>query len=255
MEYNRMVAYIYTYVDGIKGENAGFARIEIRNNRIKFRINMKNEHEELEVYLFYEEGNEQKLIWLGKEIFDGENTEFLYEGNGQDIEGFGIGFEEIKGIYISGSKSPSEFYGSEWGEKGIDVNRMNLPKVVKIQEVTEEKVWEDTIFDRENLYLFADDDFVDLVEIAPDDIEKLPNTNWHLMSNSFVKYGYSTFRHLIMGRINEPGKMRYFIGVPGVYNRRERVNAEMYGFSHFKFSMRSDVMLSRFGYWYREVTP
>ena len=41
MEYNRMVAYIYSYNDGQKCKNTGFAKIEVRQDILKLQINMK----------------------------------------------------------------------------------------------------------------------------------------------------------------------------------------------------------------------
>ena len=258
MEYNRLVAYIYSYIEGKKGANAGFARIEVRNERVKFKITMKNIFSQLDVSLVYEESGQYKLIGIGKAQFRGDSGEFNYEGNCEDIEASGIGFDGIKGIFMSGEHPEKIFYASEWEEKGI-----SFPIELKASEVAEKeqlvevpvnmKKWEEIIFDREKIYIFADDDFVDVVEIEPDDIEKMPNTNWHLLRNSFVKYGYQTFRHLIAGKINDNGKGRYFIGIPGIYNRRERTTAGLYGFTNFKFSMRSDIRLSQFGYWYKDI--
>ena len=258
MEYNRFVAYIYAYVEGKKGANAGFARIEVRNDRVKFKINMKNIFSLLEVALVYEENGQYKLIKIGKAEFRGDKGEFNYEGNCEDIEASGVGFEGIKGICMSGEHPEKIFYASEWEDKGI-----TFPVLLQANEVTETEQpieipvsmtkWEELVFDREKILIFADDDFVDVVEITPDDIEKMPNTNWHLLRNSFVKHGYQTFRHLIAGKINDNGSGRYFIGIPGIYNRRERATAGLYGFTYFKFSMRSDIRLSQFGYWYRDI--
>ena len=258
MDYNRLVAYIYSYVEGKKGANAGFARIEVRNERVKFKISMKNIYSILEVALVYEENGQYRLIDIGKAQFRGDNGEFNYEGNCEDIEASGISFDQIKGIFMRGEHPEKIFYASEWEDKGI-----TFPIELKASAVTEPEPvievpvnmtkWEEIIFDREKIHIFADDDFMDVVEITPDDIEKMPNTNWHLLRNSFVKYGYQTFRHLIAGKINDNGTGRYFIGIPGIYNRRERATAGLYGFTYFKFSMRSDIRLSQFGYWYKDI--
>ena len=116
------------------------------------------------------------------------------------------------------------------------------------------RMWELLSRDKEKQFIFADDELYDVVEITPDDIDKMPNTNWHLKNNSFVNHGYYNFRHLIAGKMYNDENNVYFIGVPGIYNRRERSIASMYGFNRFKFSMRSDMRLNQFGYWYREIT-
>ena len=126
-----------------------------------------------------------------------------------------------------------------------------------MEEISQEEgisIWEELRNTRESVEPFADDNFYGVVEITPADIERMPNTNWGLLTNSFVNYGYNTFRHLIVGSFMQNGTKRHFIGVPGVYNRRERLTAGMYSFERFKFSMRSDMRLSQFGYWIKELS-
>lgn len=113
--------------------------------------------------------------------------------------------------------------------------------------------WKKIFDDREKLMIFSDDDIYDCVEIAPEDIFLLPNLAWGLNNNEFLKYGYYNFRHLILGKKYNEKENTYVIGVPGIYTRRDRGSASMYGFDRFRFSMRSDVRLNQFGYWYMEM--
>ena len=69
------------------------------------------------------------------------------------------------------------------------------------------------------------------------------------MNNSFVNHGYFNFHHLLLGKKDDNVLV---VGVPGVYNRREKMTASMLGFEKFKFSMRPDVKMNHFGYWYKE---
>jgi hypothetical protein len=111
-------------------------------------------------------------------------------------------------------------------------------------------LWEELYSNKEKVLLFSEDDIYDCIEIEPADIDRLPNVNWGLRNNSFLNHGYYSFRHLIVGRQHRQDGYEYIIGVPGIYTRRDRNMASMYGFEHFKFSMRSDITLSQFGYWY-----
>lgn len=113
--------------------------------------------------------------------------------------------------------------------------------------------WKKIFDDREKLLIFSDDDIYDCVEITPEDIFALPNLAWGLKNNEFLKYGYYNFRHLILGKKYNEKDNTYIIGVPGIYTRRDRGSASMYGFDRFRFSMRSDVRLNQFGYWYMEI--
>lgn len=279
MEYNRLIAYIYSYSGGLKGENAGFAKIEIRNDILKIKITIQGGllKEDLtgSVKMFYRE--EEKTFWvtLGEMSANNLGGNFEYAGNGEDIENSGQGFNNISGMIIEFRGEEKYIFGSEWDDLGFpelkdDVTEVKLEativeEIVKPEEYTEtakkeeqlqdeNSVWEELLNTRESVEPFADDNFYDIIEIARLDIERMSNTNWGLLTNGFVNYGYNNFRHLIAGSYTQNGVKRHFIGIPGVYNRRERSLAGMYGFERFKFSMRSDIRLSQFGYWIKELS-
>lgn len=253
MEYNRLVAYIYSYSEGIKGSNCGFARIELRENTLKLKLTLLKDsvktYSNGTINMYYRKDNEVLKIKLGNVEANTDGGEFFYRGDGRDIEGSGVRFEEICGLYLELYGDKEYIFGSEWDEMGfLD------PKAVEMEAMEYQKessVWDEIRRDRESVLIFADDNFYDIVEITPSDIERMPNTNWGLLNNSFVNYGYNMFRHLIMGGFMEDGVEKHFIGIPGIYNHRERLTAGMYGFDRFKFSMRSDMRLSQFGYWYK----
>lgn len=338
MEYNRMVAYIYSYNAGQKCQNAGFAKIEVRQDILKLQINMKGAYSEScyiwSVNLFYRKNARIIGIKLGDMNIKNGVGEYRYTGSALDIEGSGINFNGIKGIYLeeSGETENAEIhrgkmFASEWDDLGFtpeavasrdwssgngeilvefaggeiahtpeygmeqspeqdiqqklrqksqqETENRQEEKVREKQENSPEepdaviltaaeapevktKYMSDDWFDRlsaerNRVFLFADDDLYDIIEITPDDIDRLPDTNWGLKNNSFLNHGYFQFRHLILGRMYSGEACGYFIGVPGVYTRRDRNTASMFNFNHFKFSIRSDMRLSQFGYWYREL--
>lgn len=355
MEYNRMIAYIYSYNDGMKSKNTGFAKLEVRQNVLKLQINMKGAYSDFNtpwsVNLFYRERGKIRGICLGEIKIKNGIGEYRYTGNAADIEGSKIEFSSIKGLYISCDGNIHKMYASEWddlgfmpdsiitdggrfgqsativefagpdtvkqpdkpslfaepeyasdkpvqaeftkpepprsepepavqpdfaaaletavSEKLVDKTEMPGKVILAAAEVAEDERTEENTADRtpsagtealdriiderEKLFLFADDDLYDVVEISAEDISSFPEANLGLANNSFVNHGYYNFRHLILGRIRESNGCGYFIGVPGVYTRRDRNTASMFGFNYFKFSMRSDVRLGQFGYWYREL--
>lgn len=107
---------------------------------------------------------------------------------------------------------------------------------------------------REKMILFSDDDLYDCIEITLDDLEKLPEESKGLKNNSFLNHAYFNFRHLILAKQRgNNGTFHYIIGIPGLFTNRERNTAAMFGFEHFKFSMRGDIHLNQFGYWYKRL--
>ena len=72
-----------------------------------------------------------------------------------------------------------------------------------------------------------------------------------LVNNSFLLHGYFNYRHIILGKIREENKYKYYIGVPGVFHEREKMVAVMFGFERF-MGVDSEEYGS-FGYYMKEV--
>lgn len=88
---------------------------------------------------------------------------------------------------------------------------------------------------------------IELLQIRPADIRYLPRGLWHLGSNSFLLHGYYRYKHLVLGRFAENG--RYFLGVRGSQEEREKFSAGLFGFHRFLPVGQE----GRAGYWYIPV--
>lgn len=94
-------------------------------------------------------------------------------------------------------------------------------------------------------------------KIRRQDIAMLPRCEWRLANNSFLLHGYYNYHHLVL--MEEGDEM--WLGVPGVYHRREARAAEAFGFGRFVRLDEGDVELAEderegsgeFGYWCRRV--
>ena len=112
MEYNRMVEYIYSYNDGQKCKNTGFAKIEVRQDILKLQINMKGAYSdndcEWNVNLFYRKNSSIIGVALGNMVIRNGVGEFRYAGNALNLENSGISFDSIKGLYIEKKSEESK---------------------------------------------------------------------------------------------------------------------------------------------------
>lgn len=108
---------------------------------------------------------------------------------------------------------------------------------------------------------FEDDTYYDCIEITPDKLRTLLQSECteaktgdviDVEQNSFLMHGFYTFRHILVGRV-QSDENAMLIGVPGVYSNKERFMAGMFGFNNFRRSHRSDCRNPYFGYWYREI--
>lgn len=77
------------------------------------------------------------------------------------------------------------------------------------------------------------------------DIKKLPSRNWYLCSNSFLLHGFFNYHYLIIKKVSRDGKEKYYLGVPGIYEKPERVMATLFGFPEFERAEGAPG----FGYW------
>ena len=113
--------------------------------------------------------------------------------------------------------------------------------------------WKQILETHPKLPLFADSQFIECVKIVPQDIGKLPISNWRLGVNSFVSHGYYHYRYLMLGRVRFEQGECVVIGVPGVFSNKEKYLANMFGFDTFVPVKKSNVLTGNFGYWVSEV--
>lgn len=104
------------------------------------------------------------------------------------------------------------------------------------------------------MYPFEDDDLNQCVRIEPKDFGLLPAKDWALGSNSFLLNGYYSYRHVLFGVKEDKGKRSCYLGVPGMYHRREIFMAKMFGFSMFKgVQAKKSAAIGDFGYWMMQI--
>lgn len=70
-----------------------------------------------------------------------------------------------------------------------------------------------------------------------------------LKSNQFLLKGYGRYHHVLAGKVRYAGEERYCIGVPGIYENREKYMAEIYQFPVFLSLTENRMKTGSFGYW------
>jgi len=89
------------------------------------------------------------------------------------------------------------------------------------------------------------------ISLRPKDFVILCEKYQSLVNNSFLLHGYFNYRHIILGKVQEERKNKYYIGVPGTLHEREKKVAVMFGFEKF-LGVKSEENGS-FGYYMKEV--
>lgn len=88
----------------------------------------------------------------------------------------------------------------------------------------------------------------EFLSVGPEDFVVLRERCYQMTHNSFLLHGYYNYRHLLLMRQENPGEVKYYIGVPGNFYEREKQVARMFGFESFE-GAREPAWEGDFGYY------
>ncbi len=276
-EYKRWISYIYSYENGEKKNNIGYARIETRDMKLKVtvHINVLSVKEPMKVYLYVREQGDIQGILIGEIKIDGGVGEGSFITSAQSIADSTYGINDICGLIVFYDKN--KFYGSEWDDKPIVLTQSKefeakkepepelVPQQASASDTVEEEIEICSLEEEPNaaekillkyprMYPFDDDEMQSCVRIEPQDIGQLPIDAWAIANNSFLLHGYYSYRHLVLMKTADRNHPAYFIGVPGIYRNKDEFMAKMFGFELFKPMSCKEDMTGEFGYWCVPIT-
>lgn len=153
-EYRRWISYVYGYLNGVKGQSAGYVKIESRNGMCKIYTNIKAPYStvtSIEIYVFYRQDEKMVLVELGTGSMKKGQCEFTYETKEECIGGSNLRLEQLGGLV--GIVDENRFFGTVWDEKDIDLNRAikHGDKEKNSLESTENTIEEIQINDTEDI--------------------------------------------------------------------------------------------------------
>lgn len=176
---------------------------------------------------------------------DSESGSYAGEINGNSESAFYVG--ETNGNSDSGSPA-ADLYSSEWkgtakdaapndaayAKKGtaFDRNDDNLGKDFQSHKSVHRTTWEELIETHQLVHPFEDQG--DYISINPFTLKLLAPEYRKLANNSFLLHGFYNYRHLILGYYQDEERQGYYIGVPGTFDEREQMVAEMFGFEGYE---------------------
>ncbi|MDY5497897.1 MAG: DUF6128 domain-containing protein [Anaerobutyricum sp.] len=218
------------------------------------------------VLLYYQDSFYYGSIWIGEEIparvLRPEGWHNM-KGESQPEEDREKKMAEPSNNEESGEEPESEENEEreEEPEPEKDEGREEKPESGKNEEREEEseseenpgdkrdKLWINSLENSpavDNIYNPA---FYKGYRISTNQLETLGEDGVMLSQNQFLLKGYRHYRHLLAGKIRYDGKDRYCIGVPGIYENREKYMAEIYQFPIFLSAAQNRVKTGGFGYW------
>ncbi len=265
-EFKKWISYLYAYRGEIKGNNVGFARIEVRDGRCRLDIRIKGAYgcdaEGLEVGLYIRrQGRPERLVIGSMKIREGSG-EYEAATVAADLFGKRISWEEWGGLWLTCPGKDTVYLAS--GEKaGLDAreflseprqgNSEKKDSAVMCQTCLhgekvpgEPSLWDSMTRYYPKIWPQWQQRGVEMLQIRPADIRYLPRRLWYYGNNSFLLHGYYQYKHLMLGRMTEEDNC-YLLGVPGKRDPRESYSAGMFGFHHFLPVQEQE------GYWYTKI--
>lgn len=112
-----------------------------------------------------------------------------------------------------------------------------------------EKMWINSAKEKPPVDNIFNTAFYDGCKVSAAELEQFGEEAGTLKSNQFLLKGYERYRHLLAGKVRYAGEKRYCIGVPGIYENREKYMAGIYQFPVFLSLTENRMKTGSFGYW------
>ena len=251
----RFVTYIYAYDRGQKSGNAGYAKMEVRGNvgRMEIHLSGAESMQGDERVCFVKKQGEGFVSVMAGTIAV-ENGSFSVNFSTLNVMDSGMEFEAFDGIgiwgfsermYLSfwkdigeGTFLPEYFRENVSNEKQEEesaiieaeeeqLHTMEIPVRNIFPNMGLEEIWENL---QKNHLSVQINESVNAIQIELRDLRELPKGYWYLGNNSFLLHGFFNYHYLLFGKLPD-GK--WFLGVPGVFQKQERVMASIFGFPGF----------------------
>lgn len=151
--YQKMISYIYEYIQGDKGANIGFAKMALQNQQYKMKIHLKNmclEGQELIVYGFVREDAGLHTIPFGTMKVMGGIGEGLFVGGTEGLSSkyrfldmSGLLFLPVKSLEDN-KRKPMRFCATQWDNIPLILDDLDIlkqePEMVYAAELDTEEV-------------------------------------------------------------------------------------------------------------------
>ena len=112
-----------------------------------------------------------------------------------------------------------------------------------------EKMWINAMKKNSSVDNIFNTAFYEGCRISTADLAQFGEEASVLKSNQFLLKGYGRYHHILAGKVRYAGEERYCIGVPGIYENREKYMAEIYQFPVFLSLTENRMKTGSFGYW------
>ena len=122
MDYQRLVSYIYSYPEGVKGRNVGFAKALVHQGQFKLSISLRgvktDSPEMFGIYMMVTDSG-YRLIKLGECLVKMGQMEYSGIFNPDNINETGYGFKDICGLAVAREDARYDCMMSMWKDEDV----------------------------------------------------------------------------------------------------------------------------------------
>ena len=122
MDYQRLVSYIYSYPEGVKGRNVGFAKALVHQGQFKLNISLRgvktDSPEMFGIYMMVTDGG-YRLIKLGECLVKMGQMEYSGVFNPDNINDTGYSFRDICGLAVAMEDARYDCMLSMWKDEDV----------------------------------------------------------------------------------------------------------------------------------------
>lgn len=122
MDYQRLVSYIYSYPEGVKGRNVGFAKALVHQGQFKLSISLRgvktDSPEMFGIYMMVTDSG-YRLIKLGECLVKVGQMEYSDVFNPDNINETGYGFKDICGLAVAREDARYDCMMSMWKDEDV----------------------------------------------------------------------------------------------------------------------------------------
>ena len=122
MDYQRLVSYIYSYPEGVKGRNVGFAKALVHQGQFKLSISLRgvktDSPEMFGIYMMVTDSG-YRLIKLGECLVKMGQMEYSGIFNPDNIDETGYGFKDICGLAVAREDARYDCMMSMWKDEDV----------------------------------------------------------------------------------------------------------------------------------------
>ena len=122
MDYQRLVSYIYSYPEGVKGRNVGFAKALVHQGQFKLSISLRgvktDSPEMFGIYMMVTDSG-YRLIKLGECLVKMGQMEYSGVFNPDNINDTGYSFRDICGLAVAREDARYDCMMSMWKDEDV----------------------------------------------------------------------------------------------------------------------------------------